>query len=211
MWFNFFQQVQIFQVGNDFFVCYELVVIVVCLWQCFVYYCVFIVVKIEYFGKFQNSGVYVKNVYQWQVVLFVDFIVVKIMGWRDFYVIGVEFYFDIIICDDGNFMVYQWQYDVFVNQIGVVFIFGIDCDCCIVEYGFGVGCSDYYVIFVIGCCCILVEWIVEVLYVVFLIDVFNFKIRDCCVQFGILIDQVFVLINQFFVVQLYKYFFNGVG
>lgn len=71
------------------------------------------------------------------------FEVVKVVGWGDFYIIGFKFYVDEnVVVNDGDFLVGQRQLYVFFNEMFVLFIVGMYCYGCVVQYGFWLCCCD---------------------------------------------------------------------
>lgn len=208
---DFFEQVYGFEFGDDGFVCGEVVYVGVVLWQVGVEVWVDVVVEVEYLGLGQYCGVFVEDVDQWQVVVFVYFVVVEVVGWGDFYVVGVEFVVDVFVGDDWDVLVDDWQFGELVDQFGVVFVFWVYCDCGVVQQGFWMGSGDYQVVQVFVGFCVVYQWVVQVLEVVFFVVVFYFQVGNCGVQFGVLVYQVFVVVDQVVFMQVYEGFFDCFG
>lgn len=142
-----------------------------------------------------DVGIKGQNVDYWQLMMFVDFIVVEVVCRGDFYIVCVFFYIGVFIVYDWDVMIDDWQNDFFINQIFIMRIFWVNCNICIVEYGFWMGGGNYDVIFIICCFYVIGQWVVEVLYVIFGFFIFYFQIGDCSVQFWILVNQVFIVVD----------------
>lgn len=124
----------------------------------------FFIFGIEYFCVFVNVVVKGQDVDYWQGVMFFDFIVVKVVCWGDFYVVGVFFYIGMFVVNNWNVVVNQWQNNEFIDKILVVWIFWVYGYVGIVENSFWVGGCDNQIIFIVCGFCVIGQWIVDVLY-----------------------------------------------
>ena len=58
------------------------------------------------------------------------------MGWCDFYDTGTELWICMFIRHDWDWLVDNWQDDIFTNKVFVAWVFGIDSDSRISKHGF---------------------------------------------------------------------------
>lgn len=164
VWFNFFQQVECVNCSNDCFMCGKMFQFLEFCWDLVGINVRFVIFGIEHLGVFMDIVVKGQDVDYWQCVMFIYFIVVKVVCWSDFYVVGVFFYVGVFVVNDWNMMVNQWQNDIFVNQIFVMWIFWVNGYVSIVQQGFWMGSCDYQIIFIVCGFCIVSQWIVDVLH-----------------------------------------------
>lgn len=167
VWFDFFQQVEGVNCCNNGFMCCEVFQFLEFCWDFVGVDVGFIVFGVVDFCVFVNVVVKGKDVDYWQLVMMIYFVVVKVVCWGDFYVVGVFFYVGVFVVYDWDVVVNQWQYYEFVNQIFVVWIFWVNGYVGIVQQGFWMGGGDYQVIFIVSGFCVIGQWVVDVLYGIF--------------------------------------------
>ena len=63
-------------------------------------------------------------------------VVVGVMGWGDFDDASSKCFVDVVVCNDGNGFVAQWQMHVFANEVLVACVLRMHHDGDVAEHGF---------------------------------------------------------------------------
>lgn len=186
--FVFYQVFVGFEVFNDQFVGFEVVFVYVKL-CCFVY-----------------GVIGIQDVDDFQFVVFVDFVIVYVVGRGDFKGICIKFYVYIVVFNNWDGVADQWYNSFFVFEVGEVFIVWVDGNCGIVQDSFGVyGCNCDVCVF-----CIF-DFIVEVVQFGVFVFVDDFFVGQYGLCFWVLVGYVQFVVDFVFVVEVYEYFEYGFG
>ena len=104
-----------------------------------------------------------------------EFIVIKVMGWGDFYAASTKFDINIIIGNDRHNATSNRQGNGFANQMRVTLVLWIDGNGGIAQQGFRARGSDNQIVLtILGCDIFLSEVIAKMPQAALFIDVFNF-------------------------------------
>ena len=140
-----------------------------------------------------------------QIVALAHFVVVEVMGRGDFHAAGTEVRVHVIVGDNRNIAVGQWQTHGLADQILIARVFRVHRHGGVTEHGFRAGGGHHQVPGPVG------KRIAEVPHVALFFAVFHFQVGDRGVQGRVPVHQAFTAVDQALAVQAHEHFAHRVG
>ena len=131
--------------------------------------------------------------------------VIKVVGWSYFYAARSECCVHVIVCDDRDCAFTKWNNDLLSDEGSISIIGWIHCNCDISEHCFGSGSGDYNSKLTVN------TGILNLPNFTGCLDALDFKVGNGCLQFWVPVNEPITFVNQSGLVQLNKYFNNGLG
>ena len=123
--FDFLEQTQRFEFGNNCFACVEAVHAAI------------------FFGHVVvERGIVGQNVVYRQVMTFANVIVIEIVRWRNLYATRTKLRIDVIICNNRNTSTYDWQDNFLSDQVFVTLVVRVHGNRAIAKHGFRASCCN---------------------------------------------------------------------
>ena len=166
---------------------------------------------------FRERSVGIEDINRFEIVLFAEHIVVRIVGGRDFQTAGTEFDIDIAVFNDRNHTIHEGDAHLLSLQPTILRILGVNAHGRVAHNGFGArGCDNGIATFLVTmddfalnsrCGTVIsLNIILEVVEFAFLLAIDHLFVGECGLRLGIPVDHTEATIDQPFVEEINKDF-----
>ena len=185
MWNNFYKISLLFQILYHSFSCFVAI-----------HACIFSTILLI------DRSIIIHDVKFWQIVTFSNFKVVRVMCRCDLNSTCSELFVYVVICNNRNLTVCQWQLTHLSNDIFISLIIRVNCNCSISQKSLRT------------CCCNLKEtvcsydWVLNVPEESVLLFMFYLGIRQGSLTYRTPVDDSGASVNESFFMKVQEYFLN---
>ncbi len=154
--------------------------------------------KVFFRCRFVDAGIDGEDIDDGQMVALAHGVVIEIVGRGDFDAAGAEGGVHILVSNDGDAPLAEWQYDLLTDQMAIAFVFRMHRYRGVAQHGFRAGGGHHQ------CLAAVRQGIADVPQVTAFFLGNDFQIRDCGMQYRIPVDQALAAIDQPFIIEAHE-------